>query len=77
MPRKLICVEPGKLEWQEYEPPALEPGQVRVQAEFAAAKHGTEMAFFKGYRPEARRTTSSSSEPPCETRGAERPVALP
>lgn len=53
MPRKLICVEPGKLEWQEYEPPALEPGQVRVQAKFAAAKHGTEMAFFKGYRPEA------------------------
>jgi len=50
MPRKLICVEPGKLEWQERALPELGPGQVRVRVEHAAAKHGTEMAWFKGYR---------------------------
>ena len=53
MPKKLICVEPGRLEWQHYDEPPLEPGHVRVRAEHAAAKHGTEMAFYKGYRPEA------------------------
>jgi threonine dehydrogenase-like Zn-dependent dehydrogenase len=49
MSRALLCVEPGKLEWKEYREEPLASGQVRVKAEFSAAKHGTEMAFFKGY----------------------------
>ncbi|MFH1085431.1 MAG: zinc-binding dehydrogenase [Chloroflexota bacterium] len=49
MRRKLVCIAKGELAWQEYEDAPLQPGQVRVLAEFAAAKHGTEMAFYKGY----------------------------
>ena len=49
MPRRLMCVAPGALQWEDYEEATLEIGQVRVRAEFGAAKHGTEMALFKGY----------------------------
>jgi threonine dehydrogenase-like Zn-dependent dehydrogenase len=47
--KKLVCVAKGTLEWQAYEDEPLQGKQVLVQAEFAAAKHGTEMAFYKGY----------------------------
>jgi threonine dehydrogenase-like Zn-dependent dehydrogenase len=49
MPKKLMCIGKEQLRWQEYEDQQLGPGQVRVRAEFAAAKHGTEMSFYKGY----------------------------
>jgi len=49
MPRELIAAAPRTLEWREYEEPELRPGQVRLKSEFSAAKHGTEMAFYKGY----------------------------
>jgi threonine dehydrogenase-like Zn-dependent dehydrogenase len=49
MPRKLVCVGKEELEWQVYEEPGLGAREVRIRAQFAAAKHGTEMAFFKGY----------------------------
>jgi threonine dehydrogenase-like Zn-dependent dehydrogenase len=49
MPRELIARAPGVAEFREYEIPELAPDQIRVQTKFAAAKHGTEMAFFKGY----------------------------
>ena len=49
MPKELICVAKETLAWREYDEPELKPGQVRVASEFAAAKHGTEMAFYKGY----------------------------
>ncbi len=49
MPRRLICTGPEQLEWSEYTEPALAADAVRVVAEFGAAKHGTEMAAFKGY----------------------------
>jgi threonine dehydrogenase-like Zn-dependent dehydrogenase len=49
MPKRLICVGPEQLEWQSYTEPALAGDQVRIQVEHAAAKHGTEMAFFTGY----------------------------
>ena len=52
MGKRLVCVAKGRLEWQAYEEPALRPGQVRIRAHFAAAKHGTEMAFYKGYGTE-------------------------
>jgi threonine dehydrogenase-like Zn-dependent dehydrogenase len=44
-----MVVEPGKVGIVDYELPELKPGQVRVKSEFASAKHGTEMAGFKGY----------------------------
>ena len=49
MARELKHVGPNKLEIREYEPAEPKAGQVQVRAEFGAAKHGTEMAFFKGY----------------------------
>lgn len=49
MPRQLMCVDKERLEWQEYEEQPVGQGQVRVRVEFAAAKHGTEMALYKGY----------------------------
>ena len=49
MPRQLMLVKPGELGIGEYELPDLGEGQVRVKSEFGAAKHGTEMAGFKGY----------------------------
>ncbi len=49
MPRKLQCSGPGKLEWVEYKEPALKAGEIRIKSEFSAAKHGTEMASYKGY----------------------------
>ena len=49
MLKELICVAPEQLEWREYTESDLTGNQVRVQAEFTAAKHGTEMSTFKGY----------------------------
>ena len=36
------------MQWREYEDDPVEAGDMRVACEHAAAKHGTEMAFFKG-----------------------------
>jgi len=49
MPKRLVAIAPEQLAWQPYDEPALDADQVRIKAEFAAAKHGTEMAFYKGY----------------------------
>jgi len=49
MPRELRCTGAGQMVWHEYESPELGPEQVRIRSEFSAAKHGTEMAFYKGY----------------------------
>lgn len=49
MPRRLICVGPEQLAWQSYDEPTLDGDRVRIRVEHAAAKHGTEMAFYTGY----------------------------
>jgi threonine dehydrogenase-like Zn-dependent dehydrogenase len=49
MPKELKAVAPQQVEFVEYDPPALGKGQIRVTSEAAAAKHGTEMAFFGGH----------------------------
>jgi len=49
MPRELRIVAPGELGLGDYELPDLGEGKVRVASQFASAKHGTEMAGFKGY----------------------------
>jgi len=52
MAKRLICTAPGKLEWKQEPDAPLDADQVRVESEFGAAKHGTEMAFFKGVADE-------------------------
>lgn len=49
MPKQLFCPSPEKFEWRDYEDPELEQGQVLIRSQFTAAKHGTELAFHKGY----------------------------
>jgi len=49
MPKELLAFGLEKLTWQEYAEPELSGDQVRIRSEFGAAKHGTELAFLKGY----------------------------
>ncbi len=49
MPKEFVCSEPGKLNWREYAEPDLAEGQVRIRCHHGAAKHGTELAIYKGY----------------------------
>ncbi|MCW8133822.1 MAG: zinc-binding alcohol dehydrogenase [Planctomycetota bacterium] len=48
MPKELVCTAPRTLGWRPLELKPLAPDQVRVKAEFAASKHGTEMSVYKG-----------------------------
>ncbi len=48
MPKEALCTAPHKIEWREYEIPELLPDEVRIEAEFGAAKQGTELSGFKG-----------------------------
>lgn len=49
MPREFIAVGKEQVAFRDYERPSLHPDQIRVRTRFAAAKHGTEMAIYKGY----------------------------
>jgi threonine dehydrogenase-like Zn-dependent dehydrogenase len=49
MAKRLVCVAAETLEWRTFTPEPVGPQQVRIRAQFAAAKHGTEMALYKGY----------------------------
>ncbi len=49
MPKQLMGTGTMKVEWREYEERSVGPGEVRVSCTHAVAKHGTEMAFFRGY----------------------------
>jgi len=49
MPREIVLISVDEAEIREYEEPELREGQVRVKTEFGSPKHGTELAFFKGY----------------------------
>lgn len=50
MPKRLICPAVEQVAWQDYQEPAsLEGTQVRVRFEYGVEKHGTMMAFYKGY----------------------------
>jgi threonine dehydrogenase-like Zn-dependent dehydrogenase len=49
MVRELIAPAANQVAWREVEPPALQPHQVRVLSGHGAAKHGTEMALYRGY----------------------------
>jgi threonine dehydrogenase-like Zn-dependent dehydrogenase len=49
MPRELIAPAREQVAFREYPSAPLQAGQVRVKSLFGAAKHGTEMALYKGY----------------------------
>ncbi len=49
MPRELLCTKPECLEWADYSDVGLAPNEVRIRPRYSAAKHGTEMSYFKGY----------------------------
>ena len=49
--KKLVAVAPRKAEMKEYEDRAIAPDEVLVKVEFAAPKHGTELADFRGTTP--------------------------
>src|SRR6266508_3857142 len=49
MERIFTCTGVRQLAYREYQPPALGLNQVRIKAQYGAAKHGTEMSFYKGY----------------------------
>lgn len=49
MPKELISPEAGVCAFREVNRIPLQSGQVRVRSHYGAAKHGTEMALFKGY----------------------------
>ena len=49
MPRELWALSPEKMEIREYEAPQPGLGELLVRSEYAACKHGTEMAAVKGY----------------------------
>ncbi len=49
MPGELWALSPEEMEIREYEAPEPGAGQVRVQSEYGASKHGTETASVKGY----------------------------
>lgn len=49
MPRELIAPAREQVAFRDYPSEPLGPDQIRVRSQFGAAKHGTEMAFYKGY----------------------------
>ena len=49
MPRELWALSPERMEIREYEAPEPAEGEVLVRSEYAACKHGTEMAMVRGY----------------------------
>lgn len=52
MAKRLVCVSPGEIGWQEL--PDREPGEgeIRVRPTHGVEKHGTMAAFIKGYANE-------------------------
>jgi threonine dehydrogenase-like Zn-dependent dehydrogenase len=54
MPRELVAVAPCQPVVREYEDPPLTGTQVRVQTEFAAPKHGTELTLCRADSPFSR-----------------------
>ncbi|KKL73211.1 hypothetical protein LCGC14_2077210, partial [marine sediment metagenome] len=51
MGKALILVEPGKVDFEEYEELELRTREVRVRTLFSGISHGTEMSWYKGTNP--------------------------
>ena len=51
MPKEFWVIEPGKIEFRDYEEPNLKPGEVRVRSIMSGISHGTELGLFLGTTP--------------------------
>lgn len=51
MPRELVAIAPRQPVLREFTEPPLGPNDVRIQSEFGAAKHGTEIPIYRGDAP--------------------------
>ena len=49
--KKLVATAPRTAELKEYEDREINSNEVKVKVEFAAPKHGTELADFRGTTP--------------------------
>lgn len=49
--KKLVAAAPRVAAWKEYEDREIRDNEVKVKVEFAAPKHGTELADFRGTTP--------------------------
>lgn len=49
--KKLVATAPRVAELVDYEDPSIKSNEVKVKVEFAAPKHGTELADFRGTTP--------------------------
>ncbi|WP_320965767.1 hypothetical protein [Hungatella effluvii] len=49
--KKLVAAAPRVAELKDYEDRPIQSNEVRVKVEFAAPKHGTELADFRGTTP--------------------------
>ena len=49
--KKLVATAPRTAELKEYEDREIKSNEVKVKVEFAAPKHGTELADFRGTTP--------------------------
>lgn len=47
--QRLVCREPGKVNWLDVEVANTGPAQVRIRHTYGVEKHGTMQAFIKGY----------------------------
>jgi len=47
--RACQCTGPDRIEWIDEPEPELAPEEVRIRSRYGAAKHGTEMAGYRGY----------------------------
>ncbi|RYG48596.1 zinc-binding alcohol dehydrogenase [bacterium] len=52
MSRRLVCTGVGRVAWSEIPRRELTEGEVRVRNRYGVEKHGTMLAFFKGYANE-------------------------
>lgn len=49
--KKLVATAPRVAELKDYEDRPIQSNEVKVKVEFAAPKHGTELADFRGTTP--------------------------
>ena len=49
--KKLVATAPRVAELKEYQDREIKSNEVKVKVEFAAPKHGTELADFRGTTP--------------------------
>lgn len=76
MPKELISPEAGVCTFREVPYVPLQAGQLRIRSHYGAAKHGTEMALFKGYANARGRYDNEYKLFMADTAGVNYPVRL-